>query len=183
MKKHLLVYCLLAVVCFVSSCSSDVPVGSDEREQLIAQIDSLHSKMVNPQTMELNKTLATQALTAYDDFAKKFPDDSLNAEYLFRASDIARGLGNYAKAMEGLKEICNKYPNYKKVPESIFLQGYYMQEFFGDTLAAKEFYKTLIKKYPDHPFADDAKALMSMFGKSEADIIKEFEEKAKSQKK
>jgi outer membrane protein assembly factor BamD (BamD/ComL family) len=180
--KKLLVYSSLLLLYCLSSCSSDAPAVTDEKQQMISEIDSLHSKMVNPQTMELNKDLAKQALAAYEGFVLKFPEDSLSPEYLFRASDIARGVGDYAKAMEDLKKICSQYPNYRKVPESIFLQGYYLQEFFGDTVAAKEYYKQLISKYPEHPFADDAKALMSMFGKSEADIIKGFEEKAKAQK-
>jgi hypothetical protein len=37
----------------------------------------------------------------------------------------------------------------------------------------------LIEKYPDHPLSADAKQLISFFGKSDEEIIKEFESKNK----
>ncbi|MBI4930084.1 MAG: tetratricopeptide repeat protein [Bacteroidetes bacterium] len=179
MKKSLICFLPLAVYCF-SSCSSG---DTEKKQRLISQIDSLQKKMVNPQSLELDKNLAQQGMAAYEDFANKYPDDTLSPEYLFRVSDLARGVGDNTKAMESLKQICKKYPNYKKIPECLFLQGYYYQEFFNDTVSAKGFYQELISKYPNHAFADDAKALMGMFGKSEADIIKGFEQKENSQAK
>lgn len=131
--------------------------------------------MFGQKNMELDKEIAVKEIGLYQDFVKKFPEDTLSAEYLFRSSDLSRAMGDNLKAIEYLSQLSEKYPKYKKIPECLFLQGYYYQEFFGDTLQAKSFYTKLISTYPNHPFADDAKALMQMFGKSEADIIQEFE--------
>jgi len=179
--KTLIIYFFLFTALCISSCSD--PEGTDEKKKLISLIDSLHKKMLNPQSMELDKNRAQQGIAAYEDFIKKYPDDSLAAEYLFRVSDLFRGRGDNAKALESLKQICKKYPDHKKIPDCIFLQGYYMQELFGDTAAAKQYYQKLLSKYPHHPFADDAKALMNMFGKTDEQILKEFEKNAESQKK
>jgi len=179
MKK--IIICLSIFTAFVISSCSDTEVR-DERQMMISQIDSLQKRMINPKNMELDKNLAQQGINAYEDFANKYPDDSLSAEYLFRASDLSRGVGDNVKALETLKKICKKYPNYKKIPDCIFLQGYYMQEFFGDTSGAKKYYQELLTKYPNHPFADDAQALVSMFGKSEEQILKEFEKNAEAKK-
>ncbi len=181
MKKSILIYCLLSTV---YSCSSDQTANiAEEKKALIAHIDSLQSKMINPQSMELNKELAAKEVAAYQDFVKKFPDDSISPEYLFRLSDLSRALGNNLKAIEYLSQICKNYPTFRKMPECLFLQGYYYQEYFNDTLQAKNFYTQLISKYPTHAFVDDAQALMKMFGKTEQDIINDFEKKNAEKKK
>ncbi len=169
----------LFLIFILASCSSEKQAdASSERSSLLASIDSLEKKMFNQQTMELDRELASREIGLYLDFVTKFPQDTLSPEFLFRSSDLSRGLSENLKAIEYLSRISKEYPAYKKMPECLFLQGYYYQEFFRDTIQAKNFYVHLISKYPKHPFANDAKALMQMFGKSESDIIKEFEKKA-----
>ena len=175
MKLKFIAFCFFAACC-LASCSN-APKENDEREVLVSRIASINKKMFDKKTMEFDKNLAEKGIAIYGDFAAKFPDDSLTAEYLFRRSDLQRAVGDNQSALKTLSGICNRYPDYKKVPECIFLEGYYSQEFFKDTVAAKQFYQELLSKYPNHPFADDAKALMKMFGKSEEDIIKDFEKK------
>jgi len=178
MKKQLMFYCLLSIVYCFSSCSSSLQdEASDEKQNMISKIDSMNEKMFDKKNMELDKNLAFKGIAAYQAFVKKYPDDTLSAEYLFRMSDLQRAVGDNRKAIESLAQICKNHTLYKKIPECLFLQGYYYQEFFNDTVSAKGFYQDLISKYPTHAFADDAKALMNMFGKSEEDIIKSFEKK------
>ena len=179
MKKKFIVYCLLFTVYFFSSCGSRKTEANDEHEKMISQIDSINKNMFDKKNLQLDKNLAFKGIAAYQDFVKKFPSDSMSAEYLFRLSDLQRAVGDNSKAIQSLADICKSYPNYKKIPDCLFLQGYYYQEFFNDTNSAKILYQQLIAKYPAHAFVDDAKALMNMFGKSEADIIKGFEKNEK----
>ena len=188
MKKPLtfFVYCLLSTVyCLLSSCSNhgENTGTPEEKKTLLSSIDSLQNKMFNPQTMELDKALAAKGVAAFQEYVKKFPADTICAEYLFRSSDLSRALGDNQKAIDYLGRVCKDYPDFAKVPECLFLQGYYYQEFLKDTIHAKEFYNQLIAKYPKHAFVDDAQALMTMFGKSEEDIIKDFEKKDAEKKK
>jgi len=175
---------LVLYVLFLVSCSSDKAnsASPEAKKALIASIDSLQRNMFNRQNMEMDKSLVSKAIVAYQDFVKNFPEDSLSAEYLFRLSDLSRATGDNKKAIEYLDQICKTYPAFRKIPECLFLQGYYYQEYFNDTVQAKAFYTNLLEKYPTHAFSDDAKALMKMFGKSEQDIIKEFEKKEAEKK-
>ena len=181
MNRSLIICCLFGLVGF-NSCSTKVE-PSKERSSLLASIDSLEKKMFDAKSMEMDKGMATREVQLYQDFAAKFPEDSLSPEFLFRSSDLSRALGDNVKAIDYLGQVCKKYPSFKKIPECLFLQGYYYQEFFNDTTQAKAFYVQLISKYPDHGFVDDAQALMQMFGKSEQDIINGFEKKAEEKKK
>ena len=185
MKKQLLVFGLSGLACFFSSCSSnkDGSGSPEERKTLLMRIDSLQEKMFDPTSMELDKVLAGKQINACQEFIQKFPEDTACAEYLFRSSDLARALGRNADAIKYLDEICKTHPDFRKIPECLFLQGYYYQEYFNDTIQAKTFYMQLISKYPKHAFVDDAQALMKMFGKSEQDIIRDFEKKDQEKKK
>ena len=169
MKK---VFFILTATVF-ASCGTE-PGKTDERQELIAHIDSLNKKMFNQQTIEFDKSLALKGAEAYHQFAEKYPSDSLTAEYMFCMADLYKGLADYNKAIQTLADICKKYPDYKKVPESIFLQGFYYQEYFGDTASAHIYYRELLAKYPSHPFAKDAGVLLT---KTDEEIYKSFEEK------
>ena len=168
--------------CFLLCTSCNNAVVQNEKYTSIAVIDSFQKKMFDSKSMQLDKNLALQGISAYITFAEKYPNDSVSAEYLFRASDLSRAVGDNNKAILTLDKICKQYPSYKKISECIFLQGYYYQEYFKDTTKAKEYYNLLLAKYPKHPFANDAKALMSMFGKTDEQMIKEFEQKAAEKK-
>lgn len=179
--KNKKILSLLSLTVLFACSNNKQNDNAAEKQNMLSTIDSLEKKMFNPQNMELDKNLAATGIAAYQDYVLKFPDDSLSAEYLFRSSDLSRALGDNRKSLDFLGQVCNKYPNYKKIPECLFLQGYYCQEFFGDTVQAKGFYDQLISKYPNHAFVDDAKALMQMFGKTEQDIINDFEKSRKSE--
>lgn len=161
------------IIAFLFSCSSAPDEKTEERALLISRIDSMGKKMFDASTMELDRHLADESIKAFSEFVQKFPKDTLVPEYLFRMSDLYRATGNYSKAIEVLSEICRKHKNYRKVPESLFLQGFYFQEYLKDTASARQYYRELIAKYPDHAFADDAHILLT---KSEEEILKSFED-------
>ena len=182
--RNIIICCLFSAFYCLTSCSSgNKDEAATEKQNTIAHVDSLQKAMFDRKSMELDKNLAFKGIAAYKDFIQKYPDDSLSAEYLFRLSDLSRAVGDNGKAIEYLGQICKTYPNYKKIPECIFLQGYYYQQFFNDTNSAKQYYKQLLSKYPSHPFADDAQALMSMFGKTDEQMIQEFEKKEAEKKR
>jgi TolA-binding protein len=179
-------FLIAGYLCFFAACSPDSgkeATGSPEkRKELIAAIDSLQKGMVNQQSLQVDKNTANNGIAAYSDFVKLFPEDSLSPEYLFRLSDLSRATGDTRNAIDNLARICKSYPAFRKIPECLFLQGYYYQEYFNDTMHAKDFYLKLIANYPQHAFADDAKALLKTFGKSDEEIIKGFEKNAADKK-
>ena len=160
------------------SCSPKQSTLTDKEDQ-IAVIDSLQKCMVNAQTQSLNKELALQGIAAYKKYVKSFPEDTVSAEYLFRVSDIARGIGDYSTALSSLQNIISQYPDFNKLPECYFLQGYYCQEFFHDTISARVHYQNFLSKYPNHPLSNDAKTLIKLLGKTDDEIVKRFRRESK----
>src|ERR1035437_918716 len=105
------------IVSVLASCSSPNGKTEADKVKLIASIDSPQKKMFDPKSMQLDKNLAFKGIAAYQDFVKKFPEDSIHsAEYLFRTSDLSRAVGDNRKAIEYLGQITKNYPSFKKTP-------------------------------------------------------------------
>lgn len=180
--KRSLVFIFFSIV-FMCACNHSIKKDPDhQREQLISWIDSIQKNVFEERNRELNKKVAVACMKEYMQFVDKFPEDTLSAEYLFRLSDLARALGDNSKALNTLDTICKSYPEYKRIPECVFLQGYYYDQLFHDTIKAKEYYHAFLETYPEHPLADDTKQLLSMFGKSDEEIIKSIEGKVPKSK-
>ncbi|MDZ4204103.1 MAG: tetratricopeptide repeat protein [Bacteroidales bacterium] len=118
-----------------------------------------------------------QLVDAYVSFADKNPDDTLAAEYLFRAADIAMNIGYSERSIELLSRIQQQYADFKKVPETFFLMGFVYENNLNDLEKAREMYSAFIESYPDHELADDATVLLQYLGRSPEEMIREFEKK------
>jgi len=179
MKTYFL---LLSASAILFSCSGSENGEEAEKSVLMQRIDSLEKKMFNRQNLNFDRTPAFETVKLYMEFAERFPDDSLQcAEYLFRCADLQSALGEHKNAISSLNKITLR--NYKKYPECIFLQGYYYQEYLKDTVNAKIFYSRLIAEFPEHPFARDAKQLLSWMGKSDEEILQMFRGKENTEAK
>ena len=73
--------------------------------------------------------------------------------------------------------MCEKYPKYKLIEESYFLQASILDNYLNEDEKAKAVYEQLILLFPNSKYANDAKAAISNLGKSDADLIKEFQKK------
>ncbi len=122
---------------------------------------------------------AINVLSAYNTYAKNFPDDADAPKYLFKAGEIQRTLKRFDKAIASYKTICEKYPDYEKTPHSLFLLGFTYEEDMKNTDKAKGVYEDFLKKYPKHDLADDVQFSLNNLGKSAEEIIKGFEARKK----
>lgn len=164
------------------SCGSDEPkvveetvIAVDPKELLLKQIDSLETEMHKSQAM--NETVASKALQAYFQYSKKFPADSVTPDYIFKSAEILTALQQYPQAYSNYKTIAEKYPTYKLVQESLFLEASILDNYLNEDDKAKLVYEDIIKRYPESSYANDAKAAIMNLGKSDADLIKEFKKK------
>lgn len=183
MKK--IIGCITLVAILISGCETNSSSKSSEekqpaqtRELLVSDVQSLEQKISSQQTIDLS--LAKSIVTAYTNFSASFPADSLAPDYLFKAGDISMNVKQGANAIELFKKITDNYPNYKKVSFALFLQGFVYETQLSDTANAKRIYKQVIEKYPSSKIATDASASIANLGKSDEQLIKEFEKKNKA---
>lgn len=123
---------------------------------------------------QFNDSLATITVDAYLNFADNFKDDSLAAEYLFKAGDLYRSQHKFKDALEVYHRIRTEHPDYDKVPQALFLEGFVLENDLKDLDQAKERYQEFLKLYPDHVLAKDVQFSLNNLGRSPEDIIREF---------
>lgn len=125
----------------------------------------------------VDKEKALALVDMYVAFTDAYPQDSMAVEYLFKSAEFCLNLGEGQRAIKLYDRVINEYPDFRKVPECLFLKGYVYENYLGDLESAKAIYLEFIEKYPDNEFADDAQVSIQNLGKSPEELIKEFEEK------
>lgn len=173
-----------ATLLMAISCGTDQNEGQEKslnkppREEYVLQLKKLEGEM--HKAVEIDNNTANLAIKAYTDFVTYFPEDTLAPEYLFRAGEVATAAKKYRRALEYYQTITLTYPNYKHITESLYLQAFLLDNFLNDDAAAKTAYEEVISRYPSANYAKDAKAAIENLGKTDEQIIEEFEKKNKN---
>jgi outer membrane protein assembly factor BamD (BamD/ComL family) len=175
MMKRIDVFAYFLIIdLMILSCSS--PQGKKESE-----IEAKETELFSDESKMIDQVKAADLIKLYVSFADEFPDAKESPEYLFKAGDLAMNLNMPQKAIQVFDRILKTYPEYVKAPQCMFLKGYVYENEIGDLNAAKKIYEDFIAKYPDDEFSDDAAVSIKNLGKSPEELIKEFEEKSKTE--
>ncbi len=118
--------------------------------------------------------------TAYLDFATKYPDDELSAEFLFKSAQRCNAIAQHEQAIKIFQSVIDKYPKSKRCEEALFLQGYIYENSLNNLQKAKEMYTDFMQKYPNSELAEDAKLAIQNLGKTPEEILESFKNKKDS---
>ena len=172
MKKNLLVV-VATISILVSSCS-------DKKNKMQIKIDSAEQKLKQENNAIPDKKKAADVIHLYLAFADEYPEDSLTAEYLFRAADITNGIKQPDQAIV-LFERVHTFKNSSKAPIALFLQGFISETELHNLSKAKLYYEQFLREYPNHKLASDVQMTITNLGKSPEELIEEFEAKAQKE--
>jgi outer membrane protein assembly factor BamD (BamD/ComL family) len=161
-------YLTFALLLIFAACKSP-------REKALNRIKEAETKMRSDSSMRINPAVANELITGYMAFAEQFPKDSLAPEFLFKAAEVNNGIGKAEEAVVLYKKVYYEYPNYKKATYCLFLEGFTYETRLKDLTSAANVYLEFLNKYPTHPLADDVKFSLDNIGKSDEELIKQFE--------
>jgi tetratricopeptide (TPR) repeat protein len=183
MKK--LLYIIIPTIA-LASCSSepDMTVEAaqetvnsiDTYEERVAEIDK-HSAILFSDSLNFNVASANDLLAAYTDYIKHHSFESESKDIQFKAGELAKSLGKPHIAIKHFNDLMERAPDHEKAPLALFYKAMIIGDDLQEDELAKATYQEFIDKYPDHPFAESAKASIELQGKSLNDIVKGFEEK------
>ncbi len=165
----------------LASCGSDDNsaeqnrILKDPKAEILNRIKNVEDQMHRSE--KIDNVIAGQALQVYHEYSQAYPTDPMTPDYLFKAGEIATAIQQYPQAYSHYKTISEKYPTYKMIQESMFLQASILDNYLNEDEKARVVYENLIKRYPTSTYATDAKAAIDNLGKSDADLIKEFKKK------
>ncbi len=131
----------------------------------------------NPGPNGVNMEASEKYIDVCEAYALSFPEDAMAAEYLFRASEIARAIGSYPKAMSLYDWIHIYFPKSDKASLAVFFKGFLLDSELGNKDEAKKVYEKFLNNYPQDSMARSVRFLLENLGKSDAEIIKQLEQK------
>ena len=124
-----------------------------------------------------------QALVdVYLAYAKVHPLDSLAPEFLFRAASVKRSLRDPQGSIALYDRLIRDYGGSPKLADAYYLKAFVIDSDLGRKGEAKLAYQEVIRRFPDHAFAADARRMIDLLGLSDAEILERFERMADSSK-
>lgn len=173
---------IIAIVATIIACKSESKKNEieDKKATIEHKIDSLEKLLF---TLEVGSLASNQAaanvVKLYNQLATEFPDDPKAPDLLFKAGEVSMGINMDFDALGYFQRIERDYPNSNKAPHALFLQAFIWDNKLNDDAKAELLYKQFLEKYPDHEMAKDAQFSIDNLGKSDEELIKEFEKKQK----
>ena len=147
---------------------------SPSSEKMKAKISKMEADLKSAE--QVDSTAVTELLSAYQNYASRYENDSLAPDYLYKAAGLAVGFNRGTQAIEIYETIINKYPEYKRVAECYFMEAFAYENVIGNIAKANEYYNKFLAKYPNHDLADDAQSAIRFLGKSPEEMVREFEQ-------
>jgi len=175
MKFPLSLLTIVLISILIVSCQSP----ENKAQKRVADLKSAFQKDTSK---VFNKAKASALLTAYKNFADSFPKNDSVPEYLFQAARIANGLTYTLDAIGCYKKVYEKYPDSKRAPFCLFMQGFIYENNLHSPDMARKLYEEFMKKYPNNEMAKDVKFALDNLGKSDEEIMKSIMEKQKQKK-
>lgn len=176
---NVLTFALVALI--FTACGDPDRMADEDKskdrlaEEILALEGTLKKQMDNP---TIDTASAVSLIDKTDLFADRFQQDSLTPHFLFKSGAVARGIGQYEKAIDLWGRVVTVYPDFEKVPESLFFQGFTYDNDLENMPKAEEKYEAFLQQFPKHPIAKDAKMLLAVVqsGKSANEVVKEFQQ-------
>ena len=159
---------LLAICSFILSC------GNPQAE-LATKIEDLSHLVYNDSTKRIDSEMAVQYIASCEDYATKYPADTLSPVLLLKAAETSRNIRDYTTALNIYDQIINNFSDHDKAPQAMFLKAFTVDDNMGKKEDAKAIYQAFLDKYPDDEFAESAKFMLENLYKSDAEIIEGFE--------
>ena len=142
-------------------------------------LDAIKNDSIILAATEVNPTVANKAIKAFADFAYYCPNDTLAPVFLLKAGQIAASINNLPQAQICFERCYKDFPNFNNRGAAMFLLAQLYDEVtqLNDEDKARELYGKIINSFPNTEWAKNANDARGLLGKTDAQIIKEFEKK------
>jgi len=148
-------------------------------------LDAVKNDSIIMAATEVDPQVGNKAVKAFADFAFYCKDDSLAPIFLLKAGEIASTINNLPQAQVCFEKCYTEFPDFKNKGAAMFLLARLYDEpnLLNDEEIARELYGKIINMFPNTEWAKQADAARALIGKTDDQIIKEFEKKNKTSKK
>ncbi len=152
-------------------------MSCNNQEKERTNILELEKNMVDENGV-LNATSADKLIEAYQNYAKKFPNDEMSPHFLFKAVDISVAYNalNPQKTIDITNVLIENYPDFEMTPMAMYIKGFVYENQMNDFDKALDTYHQFLKSYPDNPMTSEVEACIKNIGIPLEELIKTFEQ-------
>jgi tetratricopeptide (TPR) repeat protein len=183
--RQILFFILASIV--ITSCSGnqeDIKVEEakvedkviDTFEERTNEIDK-YTAILFADSLNFNTPAAEKLLAAYEDYIEHHSFEEISKEHQFKAGELAKALNKPHVAIRHFNDLLDRDPDHSTAPMALFYKAMIVGDMLQEHETAKIYYQEFIDKYPEHPFAESAKASIELQGKSLDEIVEGFEKK------
>ncbi|HMC97275.1 MAG TPA: tetratricopeptide repeat protein [Flavobacteriales bacterium] len=167
-------FTVLAGVALLAACGGGTPEGDGaDTTEAVKRIRAMEDSVF--ENLAFDQRSAQALLDVYKAFASAHPVDSMAPEYLFRAAGVARSVHDADQGLRLYDRIIADYPSWRRLPDVYYLKAFTLDSDLDRKGEARTAYTEVINRFPDHPFARDARAMIENLGLSDAELIEKFE--------
>lgn len=153
---------------------------SNAQSLLEKRLTELRQTTFNETTGVVNQEAVNEFIGLTERYAALLPEAKQTPDWLFQAGEVSGSVHQYDKTLALYQTINEKYPNYEKASQALFMRAFTLDSELKRIEEARPLYEEFLQKYPKDEFADDAQFLLNNLGKSEEEIIRAFQKKQKS---
>jgi tetratricopeptide (TPR) repeat protein len=167
----------MRILIFCAACSLLLFACTSPQQKLRDAIATGEQRLINDSTRMPDLAMAEKVVHLYLQYANEYKTDTLSAEYLFRAGDLANGMHRYEDAVTYYRRILTDYPGHRKAGAALFMEAFNLQTGLNKPDEARTLYLEFLAKYPNHPMADAARLSVDQIntGMTDEELVKMFE--------
>ena len=178
MKKFLLPITLLLAACGTNDAPAEKEAGTQpDAVAMQERIRSMEDSLAGHIAVDLRS--AHTLIDVYKAYAEAHPLSHEAPEYLFKAAGIHRTIRKPQESVLLYDRIIQDYPSWERLPDAYYVKALTIDADIGHKGEAKRAYQQVINQFPDHPYAQDARALIANLEYSDEELIRRFQQMEK----
>ena len=163
---------LIALPVMLFSCGEAEPTADAKMIEARTRIRTMEDSLFEHKAFD--RRSAQAMVDVYKAYVAAYPQDSLAPEYLFRAAGTVKSMGDPDQSLKLYDRITTDYADWRRNVDVLYMKALTLDDDLDRDGEAKTVYEQVIAKYPDHPFARDAKAMIENLGLTDEELIAKF---------
>lgn len=166
MKKISLI---IIISIILASCANK----KEEKIRMLSKITKMEKQFTQSiNNQKIDPVLVRDLAQEYITFSSTFASDTNSPRMIYKAAILnLKYIADNNKAIDLFIKLKEKYPRFSETPMALYTAAYIYNDVLKDSEKAKECYELLIKDYPDHYLAKEAKVLIQFVGKSDEQLL------------
>ncbi len=168
-------YFLFPILSVFFACQSQKP-------DTIRRIEAQEAILFGDTTGVVDPAAGRKMIDLYLAYAdSNLSDTARSGEYLFKAAEVASGIGEYWMSIQLFNRMKGAYPKHDLAPEALFYQAFIFENQVGQPEYARKSYREYLQAYPEGERAQDIRNILTIMDQSLEDLVKSWEEDQKEE--